>query len=131
MEPKKTKKIEKKLAEKNLAGAPGVQRKKISVSTRGRIFEGFVKKKFPKRVVIEFERTVFISKYERFFKKITRIHARLPENKEKEINAGDLVRVQECRPLSKIIHHIVIDKVKSVQESIPNKVTQKTKEAKK
>ena len=127
MESKKTKKIEKKLAEKNLAGAPETHGKKISVSTRGRIFEGFVKKKFPKRVVIELERTVFISKYERFFKKITRIHARLPENMEKEINVGDLIRVRECRPLSKLIHHVVVEKVKSAEN---DKVTQKTKEDK-
>lgn len=127
MEPKKTKKIEKKLAKKNLAGAPEAQRKKISVSTRGRIFEGFVKKKFPKRVVIELERTVFISKYERFFKKITRIHARLPDGINTEI--GDLVRVQECRPLSKLIHHVVVAKVKSA-ENVDNKDKAKVVEVK-
>ena len=81
------------------------------VRTRGRIFEGIVKKKFPKRVVIEFERTVFVPKYERFYKKKTRIHARLPEHIPIEV--GDYIRVQECRPLSKIIHHMVIEKLKS------------------
>ena len=27
-------------------------------------------------------------------------------------NVGDLIKVQECRPLSKIIHSVVIEKIK-------------------
>ena len=79
------------------------------VSTRGRVFEGYVTKKFPTRVVIEYERTIFIPKYERYQKKKSRIHARLLGNIE--VDVGDYIKVQECRPLSKIIHHIVIEKV--------------------
>ena len=86
------------------------------IGTRGRIFEGKVIKKFPKRVVIEFERMVYIRKYERYAKSKTKIHARLPENVGEEINIGDLVKVQECRPLSKIIHFIVIKKIKGKEE---------------
>ncbi len=80
---------------------------------RGRKFQGIVTKKFPKRIVIEFERTVFFRKYERYYKKKTRIHARLPDCLKNEINVGDYVQVQECRPLSKLIHHVVIKKIKS------------------
>jgi small subunit ribosomal protein S17 len=80
----------------------------VAVSTRGRTFEGVVVKKFHKRVVLEFERTVFVQKYERFYNKKTRIHARLPENII--ANIGDRVKVMECRPLSKIIHFIVTEK---------------------
>ena len=83
---------------------------------RGRIFEGIVKKKFHKRVVIEFERMIYVRKYERYAKSRTRIHARLPMIMEKEINIGDLIVVQECRPLSKIVHFIVIKKIKSKEE---------------
>ena len=36
------------------------------LSMRGRAFRGKVIRKFPKRIVIEFERTVFIRKYERY-----------------------------------------------------------------
>ena len=82
--------------------------KKKIVGTRGKIFEGKIIKKFPGRVVIEFERSVYVKKYERFHKKKTRIHARLPEGINVEL--GDTVRVRECRPLSKIIHHKVIEK---------------------
>lgn len=91
--------------------AKAEERSKRLVVTRGRIFEGFVTRKFPNRIAIEFERTIYIPKYERYLKKKTRIHARLPENIN--VNMGDLVRVQECRPLSKLIHFLVIKKLAS------------------
>src|SRR3989344_6758848 len=84
-------------------------------SSRGRTFQGIVVRKFPKRVAIEFERVIYVFKYERYFKKKTRIHARLPDSLESQINVGDYIKVQECRPLSKLIHHIVIEKIKSAE----------------
>lgn len=83
---------------------------------RGRVFEGFVTKKFAKRVVVEFERNVYVPKYERFYKKKTKIHARLPDSMIDDVNVGDYIEVRECRPLSKIIHFIVIRKVRSASE---------------
>ena len=109
MAEEKTKKQEKEM-QKKVAGAV----KKIT--TRGRTFEGIVTKKFQKRVVIEFERMIYIRKYERYAKSKTKIHARLPEEIENEINIGDLILVQECRPLSKMIHFIVLKKIKSKEE---------------
>jgi small subunit ribosomal protein S17 len=88
----------------------------IRVGTRGRVFEGIVTKKFPKRIVLEFERMVYVRKYERYAKLKTKIHARLPDSMEKNINVGDLVRVHECRPLSKIIHFVVVQKLKDAVE---------------
>lgn len=85
-----------------------------TVPTRGRIFEGVVIKKFATRVVIGLERTSYVHKYERFFKKRSKIHARLPLGMD--VQLGDLIRVQECRPLSKIIHAVVISKVRSSEE---------------
>lgn len=90
--------------------------KEISIGTRGRTFEGFVTKKFPKRVVVEFERKVRVKKYERFYKKITRLHARLPDSMINEINIGDYIQVRECRPLSKIINFMVIKKIRSKEQ---------------
>jgi len=101
-----------KVTEKSLVGTS-----KIPISVRGRTFEGFVTKKFPKRVVVEFERTVFVQKYERFYKKKTRLHARLEDNLANEINIGDYVRLRETRPLSKIIHFIVLGKVEKAKEA--------------
>ena len=82
-----------------------------NLKTRGKNFEGTVIKKFPKRVVIEFERMVYIKKYERYSKSKTKLHARLPRCMEESINKGDMIKIQECRPLSKIIHFTVIGKV--------------------
>jgi ribosomal protein S17 len=95
-----------KSAERSIVGTS-----KIPIATRGRIFEGFVTKKFTKRVVVEFERNVYVQKYERFYKKKTRLHARLPDSMANEINVGDYIKIKETRPLSKIIHFIVIEKI--------------------
>ncbi len=98
---------------------------KATVSARGRVFEGVITKHFPKRVVIEIERTMFVPKYERFYKKKTRIHARIPDGMH--VGVGDLIRVQECRPLSKIIHHIVIEKVKAAVVAHAHSQTKESK----
>ena len=87
-----------------------------SLKARGRTFEGIVTKKFPKRLVIEFERMIYVRKYERYKKSRTKIHARLPDCMEERVSKGDLVKVQECRPLSKIIHFVVVEKLKGWEE---------------
>jgi len=78
---------------------------------RGRTFKGYVISKHSRRVAIEFERTRYIKKYERYLKKKTKIHARLPDCLKNEINEGDYIEVRECRPLSKIIHFCVVRKI--------------------
>lgn len=104
-EKKKTEKAE----AKKLVRTPG------KVGTRGRTFEGIVAKKFPHRVVVEFQRTVKVPKYERFRMKKTRLHARVPEGMD--LKEGDYVKVQECRPLSKILHFVVIKVTKKSEEA--------------
>ena len=93
-------------------GMSSASKKNSAVTSRGRIFKGIVTKKFPTRVVVEFNRTVYLSKFERFMKKTTRLHARIPDS-FLDIKVGDLVLIQECRPLSKMIHFIVIKKITS------------------
>ncbi len=83
------------------------------ISLRGRTFKGKVIKKFPRRVAIEFERTIYIKKYERYSKRKTKLHARLPKCMENIINLGDYIEIKECRPISKIIHFIVTRKINS------------------
>ena len=83
----------------------------ILVGTRGRIFQGKVVRRFPRRITIEWERTLYIPKYERFLKKKSRLHARISDNAD--VKLGDLVKVQECRPLSKITKFMFIEKVAS------------------
>lgn len=107
------KKTEEKVRKKKVAGA-------IGVGTHGRVFKGKVTKKFDTRVVLGFERTIRVKKYERFSKRKTKLHARLPEDLKVKVHVGDIVKVRECRPLSKIIHFVVIEVLKD-----------KTKEGKK
>jgi len=83
---------------------------------RGRTFKGTVVSKHEKRIAVEFERMIYIKKYERYARTKTKIHARLPKCAEKEVNIGDLVRVKECRPLSKIIHFAFLEKINGVKE---------------
>ena len=83
-----------------------------SISLRGRTFKGKVISKFPTRVCIEFERTIYIRKYERYANTKTKLHARLPECLKDEVNIGDYIEIKECRPISKIIHFIVIKKIR-------------------
>ncbi len=104
METVKEKKSEAKLKKREkIAGA---------VALRGKKFEGYVIRKFDKRVTIQFGRMKFIRKYERYAKSQTKIHAWLPENLKDEINIGDYIQVMECRPLSKIVHHVVVKKIR-------------------
>jgi small subunit ribosomal protein S17 len=87
-----------------------------SLKVRGRSFKGRVVSKHEKRIAIEFERMIYVRKYERYAKSKTKIHARLPSCMDKEIKIGDLVRISECRPLSKLIHFVVTKKLKSAEE---------------
>jgi len=87
-----------------------------NLKTRGKTFKGIVISKKNKRIAIEFERMVYVRKYERYAKSRTKLHARLPVCMEKEINLGDLIKIQECRPLSKIIHFVVVKKIKGAEE---------------
>ena len=83
------------------------------IKVRGREYKGTVLKKFPKRVVIEFQKTIYIRKFERYANRKTRLHAWLPACLSEEIKVGDYIKVGECRPLSKIIHFVVIKKLNS------------------
>jgi len=86
------------------------------LKVRGRTFKGIIIRKFQKRIVIEFERIIRIRKYERYMKRKTKIHARLPPCEENKVNVGDYVEVGECRPLSKMIHFVFLSKVKETEK---------------
>ena len=87
-----------------------------NLKARGRVFEGRVVKKLHKRISIEVERMIYVRKYERYEKSKVRIHARLTDCMQELIHVGDLIKVMECRPLSKIIHFVVINKIKDKSE---------------
>lgn len=78
---------------------------------RGRTFtEKVVSAKSHRSAIIEINRLNYIRKYERYEKRKTRLQVHNPEC----INAkeGDVVKVQECRPVSKTKHFVIIKKIK-------------------
>ena len=62
-----------------------------------------------KTAAIEFNRLHFLKKYERYEKRRTKLKVHNPEC----INAkdGDIVRIMECRPLSKTKNFVIIEKL--------------------
>ena len=82
---------------------------------RGRTFEGVVIRKFPGRVTIQFERMLKVPKYERYEKRRTKIHARLPECMKDNVAVGDLIQIAETRPISKTIHFVVSKIVRKLE----------------
>lgn len=83
-----------------------------SLSVRGRTFEGKVVSIHNKRLAIAIQRVIYIPKYERYAMKRTKIHAHLPACMARKIAVGDTVKIRECRPLSKIIHAVVVERIK-------------------
>jgi small subunit ribosomal protein S17 len=81
-----------------------------SLSYRGRTLSGTViGTKMSKTAIIEFERRFFIPKFERFEKRRTKIKVHNPQCIKAQ--EGDIVKVQECRPLSKTKHFVIIEKL--------------------
>lgn len=98
---------EKKIKQTEKVNKSVNSRKKNEIKLRGRAFEGNVIKVLPGRLTIEFERVLYNSKYERYEKRKSKLHARIPTNLEGKIKLGDRIQIAECRPLSKIMHAIV------------------------
>ena len=77
---------------------------------RGRTFtEKVVSAKSSRSAIIEMNTQHYIPKYERYEKKRKRLQVHNPDC----INAkrGDIVKIQECRPISKTKHFVIIEKV--------------------
>ena len=81
-----------------------------NLTVRGRQFTGtIVSAKMRKTAVVEFGRLHFLNKYERYEKRRTKLKVHNPEC----INAkyGDIVKIMECRPLSKTKNFVIVQKV--------------------
>lgn len=77
---------------------------------RGRIFKGtVVSAKGANTAIVQWDYYNFIPKYERYERKRTKIAAHNP--KCISAKAGDVVRIGECRPLSKSKSFVVFEKV--------------------
>jgi small subunit ribosomal protein S17 len=81
-----------------------------SVKTHGRAFTATVLAARAQRtVVVEWERKYHVPKFERYERRRTTLSAHNPDC----INAkpGDIVRIMECRPISKTKHFTITEKL--------------------
>ncbi|MFP4523028.1 MAG: 30S ribosomal protein S17 [Candidatus Nanoarchaeia archaeon] len=85
-----------------------------NISVRGKTFTGtVVSAKMHRTVVVEWERRVLIPKFERYEKRKSTVKAHNPDAIDAE--EGDIVKIQETRPLSKTKHFIVLEIVEKKQ----------------
>lgn len=87
------------------------------LKVRGRIFTGtVVSDKMHRTVGVEWERTHFLPKFERYEKRKTSLKAHNPSC----IGAkqGDIVTIGETRPLSKTKHFVVLQRKEGVQREL-------------
>lgn len=79
-----------------------------TLSIRGKLFEGIVTKADAKNtVVIEKESPIYFTKFKRYARAKSRIHAHVPSNLE--VKEGDKVLAAECRPLAKSVSFVVVE----------------------
>lgn len=81
-----------------------------NLKIRGKVLTGRIKSaKMRKSVTIRIERRTFLKKYNRYEIRLTNIKAHNPDCiAAKE---GDMVKVSECRPLSKTKTFVIVEKV--------------------
>ncbi len=81
-----------------------------SLSCRGKVLTGIVTStKMYKTAVVEFERRFYLPKFERYEKRRTKVKAHNPACLQ--IKEGDIVRIHECRPLSKTKHFVIVENI--------------------
>jgi len=79
-----------------------------TLSIRGKLFEGIVVSSSAKNtVVIEKESPIYFTKFKRYARGKSSIHAHVPSNLE--VQEGDKVLAAECRPIAKSVSFVVIE----------------------
>jgi small subunit ribosomal protein S17 len=85
------------------------------LSLRGKIFVGeVVSDRAPKTVIVKWDYSHYIPKYERYERRNTKVAAYNPECIH--ANKGDVVKIAECRPLSKTKSFCVIEILRKAGE---------------
>jgi len=83
-----------------------------SVRTHGRALTATVTSaRAQKTATVELERRYFVPKYERYERRKTKLSAHNPDCIDAK--PGDIVRLVECRPISKTKHFIITEKLGS------------------
>ncbi len=81
-----------------------------SVPVRGIFLTGKIIKKYMRNAVVVERNTVYyVKKYKRYERRRKRISVHLPPCIDADV--GDVVRIAECRPLSKTISFVVIENI--------------------
>jgi small subunit ribosomal protein S17 len=77
---------------------------------RGQVITGVVSSnKMQNSIVVKKEYMHYVTKYERYEKRTSKYPAHCPPCIK--VNIGDSVRIAECRPLSKTISFVTVEKV--------------------
>ncbi len=80
-----------------------------TVRVHGRAFTAtVVSARAPKTAIVEWERRYHVPKYERYERRVTKINVHSPDCIDAK--AGDIVRIIECRPISKSKHFVIMEK---------------------
>ncbi|BDC35386.1 MAG: 30S ribosomal protein S17 [Candidatus Methanoliparum thermophilum] len=79
------------------------------LSIRGQVFVGKAVSQSDKTIVVKRERNHYVKKYKRYERRTSKIHAHNPPCIK--VNKGDTVRIAECRPISKTVSFVVIEKL--------------------
>lgn len=80
------------------------------LKVRGRIFMGtVVKNKMSKAVTVQKNYAFYNSKYQRYERRNSKMSVHCPPCIE--LNSGDRVKYMQCRPLSKTISTVIIQKI--------------------
>jgi small subunit ribosomal protein S17 len=81
-----------------------------TVRIHGRAFTVTVQSaRAPKTAIVEWERRYYVPKYERYERRRTKINVHNPDCMNAK--AGDIVRITECRPISKTKHFVITGKL--------------------
>ena len=79
-----------------------------TLAIRGKTFEGkVIKSKAKNTIVIEKPAPIYFTKFKRYGRSKSKIHAHVPTNID--VEEGDHVIAAECRPLSKSVSFVVIE----------------------
>ncbi len=79
-----------------------------TLAIRGKLFEGtVVSAKARNTVVIERESPIYFTKFKRYARGKSSIHAHVPSNLD--VAEGDRVLAAECRPIAKSVSFVVVE----------------------
>jgi small subunit ribosomal protein S17 len=78
------------------------------LSIRGKLFDGKVTgSKARKTITLEKDSPIYFSKYKRYARGTSTIHAHVPGCMD--VETGDHVLTAECRPISKSVSYVVVE----------------------